>query len=132
MVALPRLTIPEPAQAIPLSLPAILPEPPAPLDSFFDLRLQIANDMKRLIQPLNSAVSSVSDLLNRLESWISQLKPTAPLLQASAMTAVHVTPVDPAPEVHLPIFTLESASTPGPSSASGTHRHVLHGSDATS
>ncbi|MGH0154391.1 UNVERIFIED_CONTAM: hypothetical protein FKN15_026875 [Acipenser sinensis] len=63
--------------------------------------------------------------MNTLENRISQLEPAASLLQASVMTAVHVSPAEPAPEVHLPIFTLASASAPGPSSASGIHSHTI-------
>ncbi|MGH0165127.1 UNVERIFIED_CONTAM: hypothetical protein FKN15_074605 [Acipenser sinensis] len=127
------VTIPKPAQAITLSLPAVLPEPPAPLDSV-DRRLQIANYMKHLIQPLNSTVPSVSDQLNTLENRVSRLEPAAPLLQASTMTAVHVTPAAPTPEVHMPNFTLASAAAPVPSFATGIHKYSLslHSSDTTS
>lgn len=46
-------------------------------DLFFDLHHQIFNDIKQLIHPLSTTISTVSDRLDALDSRITRLEPEA-------------------------------------------------------
>ncbi|MGH0177988.1 UNVERIFIED_CONTAM: hypothetical protein FKN15_076433 [Acipenser sinensis] len=81
---------------------------------------------KQLIHLLSTSMSRVSDRLDALDSRITRLDPAAITSSSGTPAAALASPAasaTPTPALELQVFTLETASSSGTSSASDIHRY---------